>query len=32
MAMIMATSTLRGHVDDGCRGQEYEDGTLLYDV
>ena len=26
MAIIMATFTL------GCRGQEYEDGTLLYDV
>ena len=32
IAIIIATFTLPGHMDEGCRGQEYEGGTLLYDV
>ena len=32
MAIVMATFTFRGHMDEGCRGQEYDDGTLLFDV
>lgn len=30
--MDMASCELGGSIEDGCRGQEYQDGTLLRDV